>query len=128
MPPAHGLGTLRQIQHLLDEGTFTGLSDARLLERFVTRRDEAAFAALVERHGAMVRNTCRAVLKDPNAADDAFQATFVLLFRKAQSIRGCEALGGWLHRVAYRVALQAGSDAARRRDVESAAGVLRVAE
>jgi hypothetical protein len=81
MPAAYGSGTLKQIQHLLDEGTFTGLSDARLLERFVTRRDEAAFAALVERHGAMVRNTCRAVLKDPNAADDAFQATFVLLFR-----------------------------------------------
>ncbi|WP_406698202.1 sigma-70 family RNA polymerase sigma factor [Singulisphaera sp. Ch08] len=128
MPTASGSGTLGQIQRLLEEGTFTGVSDARLLERFVTRRDEAAFTALVERHGAMVRNTCRAVLKDPSAADDAFQATFVLLFRKGGSIQGCEALGGWLHRVAYRVALQAGAAAARRRDVESAAGGLRVAE
>ncbi|SIO36728.1 RNA polymerase sigma factor, sigma-70 family [Singulisphaera sp. GP187] len=128
MPTASGSGTLGQIQRLLEEGTFTGVSDARLLERFVTRRDEAAFTALVERHGAMVRNTCRAVLKDPNAADDAFQATFVLLFRKGGSIQGGEALGGWLHRVAYRVALQAGAAAARRRDVESAAGGLRGAE
>ena len=70
-------------------------------------------------------NTCRAVLKDPNAADDAFQATFVLLFRKAGSIRGRDALGAWLHRVAYRTALQARSDAARRLDVEKAAVGLR---
>jgi len=112
---------------LYDAGTFTGLSDTRLLERFVTRREEAAFAALVGRHGAMVLNTCRAVLKDPNAADDAFQATFILLFRKAGSIRECGALGGWLHRVAYRVAVQARSDAARRRDAEKAACALRVA-
>lgn len=128
MATAFRSGTLGLIQHLFDGGTFTGLSDARLLERFVTRRDEAAFAALVVRHGAMVLNTCRAVLKDPNAADDAFQATFVLLFRKAGSIHGRDALGGWLHRVAYRVALQAESDASRRRDVEKAAGALRGAE
>jgi len=114
-------GTLGLIQHLYDAGTCTGLSDARLLERFVSRREEAAFAALVARHGAMVLNTCQVVLKDPNAADDAFQATFVLLFRKAGSIRECDALGGWLHRVAYRAALQARSDAARRRDVEKTA-------
>jgi len=127
MATAFRSGTLGLIQHLYDEGTFTGLSDARLLERFVNGREEPAFAALVGRHGAMVLNTCRAVLKDPNAADDAFQATFVLLFRKAGSIRECNALGGWLHRVAYRVAVQARSDAARRRDVEKAACALRVA-
>ncbi len=120
-------GTLGLIQHLYDEGTCTGLSDARLLERFVCRRDDSAFAALVARHGAMVLNTCQAVLKDPNAADDAFQATFVLLFRKAGSIRHCDALGGWLHRVAYRAALQARSDAARRRDVEKTARARPVA-
>ena len=128
MATAFRSGTLGLIQHLYDAGTFTGLSDARLLERFVNRREEAAFAALVGRHGAMVLNTCRAVLKDPNAADDAFQATFVLLFRKGGSIRGCDALGGWLHRVAYRVAVQARSDAARRRDVEKAACASRAAE
>jgi RNA polymerase sigma factor (sigma-70 family) len=121
MATAYRSGTLGLIQHLYDAGTCTGLSDARLLERFVSHHEERAFAALVARHGAMVLNTCQAVLKDPNAAEDAFQATFVLLFRKAGSIRECAALGGWLHRVAYRVALQARSDATRRRSVEMAA-------
>jgi len=116
------------IRHLFDTGTCTGFSDARLLERFVTHRDEAAFAALVARHGALVMNTCRGVLKDPNAADDVFQATYVLLFRKAGSIRGRDALAAWLHRVAYRTALVAQSAAVRRRDVERAACVLRAAE
>ncbi len=128
MATAFRSGTLGLIQHLFDEGTCTGLSDARLLERFVTGGDEAAFAALVSRHGALVLNTCQAVLKDPDAAADAFQATFVLLFRKAGSIRGRDALGAWLHRVAYRTALQARSDAARRREVEQAAGARRAAE
>jgi RNA polymerase sigma factor (sigma-70 family) len=127
MATAFRSGTLGLIQHLFDRGTCTGLSDARLLERFVNDRDEAAFAALVARHGALVLNTCRAVLKDPNAADDAFQATFVLLFRKAGSIRGHDALGAWLHRVAYRTALRARADDARRRDAEKLAGELRVA-
>jgi RNA polymerase sigma factor (sigma-70 family) len=128
MATAFRSGTLGLIQNLFDEGTCTGLSDARLLERFVTRGDEPAFAALVARHGAMVLTTCQAALKDPGAADDAFQATFVLLFRKAGSIRMSDSLGGWLHRVAYRVALQARSDAARRRDVENAAGAARAVE
>jgi RNA polymerase sigma factor (sigma-70 family) len=127
MATAFQAGTLGLIQHLYDAGTYTGLSDARLLERFVSRREEAAFAALVARHGAMVLATCQAVLKDQDAADDAFQATFVLLFRKAASIRDCGALGGWLHRVAYRVALQASSTAARRRTVEKAALLWRAA-
>jgi RNA polymerase sigma factor (sigma-70 family) len=121
-------GALGNIRNLFDEGTCTGLSDARLLERFVTRGDEVAFATMVERHGDLVRNTCQAVLRDPNAAADAFQATFVLLFRKAASIRGGEALGAWLHRVAYRTALQARSDAARRREVEKSAPLARSAE
>ncbi len=118
-------GTAGQIQQLFDGGTCTGLSDARLLERFMTNEDDAAFAALVSRHGALVLNTCQAVLKDPNSASDAFQATFVLLFRKAASIRGRDALGAWLHRVAYRTALQVRAEAARRRDVEKVAGTMR---
>ena len=127
MATAFRSGALGLIRHLFESGTCTGLSDARLLERFVTHRDEAAFAALVARHGPLVLNTCRAVLKDPNAADDAFQATFVLLFRKSGSIRGRDALGAWLHRVAYRTALEVQSAAARRRNVEQAAGTLRAA-
>jgi RNA polymerase sigma factor (sigma-70 family) len=116
------------IRHLFESGTCTGLSDARLLERFVVNEDQSAFAALVARHGAMVLNTCLVVLKDPNAAEDVFQATFVLLFRKAGTIRGRDALGAWLHRVAYRTALEAQSASARRRDVEKAAGLLRPVE
>ena len=101
-------GTLGLIQTLFDEGTCTGLSDARLLERFVTHRDEAAFTTLVVRHGPMVLRTCQGILDDPSAVDDAFQATFVLLFRKAGSIRACDALAAWLHRVAYRVSNRRG--------------------
>jgi hypothetical protein len=93
MVTAFRSGTMGLIRDLLDGGSSVGLSDASLLERFAGDRDEAAFAALVTRHGGMVWNTCRAVLKEPNAVDDAFQATFVLLFRKAATIRGREALG-----------------------------------
>ncbi len=113
-----------QIHRLFLEGTVTGLSDAGLLERFVEHRDEYAFAALVERHGPMVLGTCRAILKDSHFAEDAFQATFLVLAQKAHSIRGQEALGGWLHRVAYRIAIQANTAAIRRRSVERRAGEL----
>ncbi len=109
---------LRQIHRLFDEGTIAGLPDSQLLERFLTRGDEAAFAALVRRHGPMVLGTCRAVLRDPNDAEDAFQATFLVLICKARSIRGGDALGTWLHRVAYRIAIQASAEAARRRECE----------
>jgi RNA polymerase sigma factor (sigma-70 family) len=86
-------------------------SDAELLRRFAQGRGdagaEAAFAALVRRHGPMVRGACRRVLNDPHAADDAFQATFLTLARKAGRLEGIESLGGWLYRVALRVALKA---------------------
>ena len=106
---------LRQIDRLFGEGTLAGLPDARLVERYVLHRDELAFEALVRRHGSMVLGVCRRVLEDPNDADDAFQAAFLLLARKARSIRVDGSLGGWLHRVAWRIALQVHSDAARRR-------------
>jgi RNA polymerase sigma factor (sigma-70 family) len=109
---------LRQIDRLFGEGTLGGLSDARLLERYLAERDELAFEALVRRHGSMVLGVCRRVLDDPNDADDAFQAAFLLLARKARSIRDEHSVGGWLHRVAWRIALQIRSDAARRRDRE----------
>ena len=78
---------LEQIERLFGAGTFTGLGDAQLLERFLDRRDDTAFAALIERHGRMVLGTCRSVLRDPHDAEDAFQAVFLVLFRKASSIR-----------------------------------------
>jgi RNA polymerase sigma factor (sigma-70 family) len=106
------------IDRLFGEGTLAGLSDVRLLERYVVHRDELAFEALVRRHGTMVLGVCRRVLNDPNDADDAFQAAFLLLARKARSIWVDGSLGGWLHRVAWRIALQVKADAARRSDRE----------
>src|SRR5262249_52031173 len=76
--------------------------------------DETAFEALVARHGPMVLGVCRQILRDPNDVDDAFQATFLVLVRKAGSLRRCELLGNWLYGVAYRVAMRARSLAARR--------------
>jgi RNA polymerase sigma factor (sigma-70 family) len=89
------------------------LPDQELLARFVTHRDEAAFGVLVDRHAAMVLGVCRRVVKDAHDAEDACQATFLLLARRAASIRKPEALGGWLQRVAYHVALKARTRAAR---------------
>jgi RNA polymerase sigma factor (sigma-70 family) len=95
--------------------------DQQLIERFVEQREEAAFAALVERHGPMVLRVCRSVLRDAHAAEDAFQATFLVLVRKAASIGRRELLGNWLYGVAYRVAARARVKAARRHGGESQA-------
>jgi len=92
-----------------DEG-----SDTHLLGRFVRGRDEAAFAALMDRHGPMVMGVCRRVLRDPHAVDDVFQATFLVFVRKAASLRRPHLLGNWLYGVAYRIALQARAAAARQ--------------
>jgi RNA polymerase sigma factor (sigma-70 family) len=91
-----------------------GLSDGQLLTCFVERRDEAAFEALVRRHGPMVLGACRRVLRSHHDAEDAFQATFLVLARKAASIKSPEALGNWLYGVAYNVAQKARSINIRR--------------
>ncbi|WP_422924006.1 sigma-70 family RNA polymerase sigma factor [Singulisphaera sp. PoT] len=115
---------LRQIGRLWSDGAVAGYSDAQLLERFVASHDASAFEALVARHGPMVLSACRGVLKDPNDAEDAFQAAFLILVKKSGSLRGPVALGPWLHQVAFRVALRANASAARRRDCERKAGLL----
>jgi len=121
---------LRDIQTLFDTGTASGLSDRQLLERFAGRRDasaEAAFEVLVLRHGPMVLRVCRNVLGDSADAQDAFQATFLVLVRRRGSIRGLDSIGGWLYGVACRVAARARVESARRRAAEQRAA-LRVVE
>jgi RNA polymerase sigma factor (sigma-70 family) len=118
---------LRQINRLFAEGVVTGLSDAQLFEHFLNQRDAGAFEALVARHGPMVLSVCRGILRDPHDAEDAFQATFLVLVKKGGTIRGRDALGGWLHQVAHRVAIQANVAAARRRRHERQVGQMAVA-
>ena len=119
------LGTaLRQIERLFVGGVITGLPDHRLLERFIEERDEAAFEVLVARHGPMVLSVCRGILRDPGDAEDAFQAVFLVLVKKAAAIRGRQALGGWLYQVARRVGVEANKAAARRRARERDWGLM----
>ena len=109
---------VRSLGILFTEGTHCGLTDTELLERFLSRSDETAahaFEGLVLRHGAMVLDVCNRVLGDPHDAQDAFQATFLVLATRARSIRRQKSVGSWLHGVALRVARRARSDAARRK-------------
>jgi RNA polymerase sigma factor (sigma-70 family) len=99
-------------------------SDRSLLEEFVARRDEQAFAGLLRRHGPLVLGVCRQVLRDPHAAEDAFQATFLVLARKAASVREHQALSAWLYRVALNIARTARAAEARRRSCEREAATM----
>ena len=111
---------LRHVRTLFGAGAAGGASDGQLMERFRERGDrqdgeaEAAFAVLVARHGPMVLGVCRRALRDPDAAADAFQATFLVLVRKAHSLRIEDSLGRWLYGVSRKVAARARAQAARR--------------
>jgi RNA polymerase sigma factor (sigma-70 family) len=113
------------VQRLFAEGSLTGLTDSQLLERYVSRRDELAFGALVERHAALVWAVCRRALDDPGNVDDAFQATFLVLARRAGVMRDQKALANWLFGVARRVCSVANRAAARRRRRERRAAEVR---
>ncbi len=110
----------RQIRTLFDVGALGAMSDRGLLDHFARGGEakEAAFATLVERHGPMVLRVSRHLLADGHLAEDAFQVTFLLLARRARSIHDPDALAGWLHRVARRVALRARAGIHRRNDRE----------
>jgi membrane fusion protein, heavy metal efflux system len=121
MPGTSSRGVWNELNGLLLFGAAGHLSDEELLGRFVARRDEAAeaaFAALVERYGPMVLGVCRRVLGDRHAAEDAFQATFLVLARKAASIARPEQLANWLFGVASRTSLDARARATRRKSRE----------
>src|SRR5258708_31277518 len=124
MPEGKSNSALRQLRALFASGTTAGLTDAQLLRRYADRRDEAAgaaavaesaFAALVDRHGPMVGGVCRRALGDVHEAEDAFQATFLVLARRAGAVRVDGSLGRWLHGVARRVAARARADCLRRK-------------
>src|SRR5436305_833181 len=121
---------VRQLGSLFDGSSVAGLSDRQLLERFNARRDpagNAAFAALVARHGPMVLGVCRQLLADRHHAEDAFQAVFLVLARKAPSLREPELLGNWLYGVALRTARKARGRLVRQRRIEEKGSVRRPA-
>jgi RNA polymerase sigma factor (sigma-70 family) len=110
---------LHMIRRLAEDQHVKTLPDQDLLQRFTSSQDAAAFAGLVRRHGAMVLDVCRKVAGNDADAEDAFQATFLILARKARSIRNLLSVGSWLHGVAYRTALSGRKEIARRRKFES---------
>ncbi len=118
---------MRQIELALNVGTVSGLTDRQLLEEFASPGDpfaELAFAAIVHRHGPMVLRVCRSILKDHHDSEDAFQATFLILARKANTLWVQDSLGPWLNGVACRVAGTARKAAIRRRAHEHRAASL----
>jgi RNA polymerase sigma factor (sigma-70 family) len=109
---------LRHLRRLTGAAGDAPATDGQLLDRFLGQGESEAFAALMARHGPMVLGVCRRVLGHEQEAEDAFQATFLVLARKAGSVRRHDSLAGWLSRVAYHAAVTARARAARRRAVE----------
>ena len=109
--------TVERIRRSLEANFLRDWPDRLLVERFTLSRDEAAFAELLRRHGPMVLATCRRVLRHEQDAEDAFQAAFLVLARKAGSIKEQNSIAGWLYRVAHRLALRARIEAERRKQI-----------
>jgi RNA polymerase sigma factor (sigma-70 family) len=116
MANTQGAVVLLQIRRLVAVQCSSQQTDLQLLQQFIAEHNEAAFTALVQRHGAMVLGVCRSVLRHRQDAEDAFQAAFMVLACKARAIRKQEALSSWLHGVAYRLALKAKARANRLRN------------
>jgi RNA polymerase sigma factor (sigma-70 family) len=115
-------GFIQHLRRVLRDGA--GLTDGQLLGDYLSRRDEAAIAALVRRHGPMVWGVCRRVLRNHHDAEDAFQTTFLVLVRKAASIASRELLANWLYGVAHQTALKARATAAKRKERERQAAEM----
>ncbi len=109
---------MQHLRRLAGSREAEALADSLLLDRFVHRNDPEAFATLLHRHGPMVLSVCRSILQDPHDTEDAFQATFLVLVRRAGAIGRRELLANWLYGVAYRVALRARAKRGRRRERE----------
>jgi RNA polymerase sigma factor (sigma-70 family) len=123
----HG-AILRSIDRVFNYGSSTGSAEAQLLRQFATSGDESSFEALVTRHGPMVLGVCRRLLFDPRDVEDAFQATFLVLLRRAGSLRDADPLSPWLHGVAYKVAARIRTRSARRPAEERKAARLEAVE
>src|SRR5215813_1675621 len=121
MAEPHSQPLLHHLRHLIGSVPAAALTDSQLLERFIAQRDETAVEVLVRRHGPLVFGVCRRVLHNVHSAEDAFQATFLILARKAQSLVRHERLGSWLYKIAYRLALRARANEVRRQQREAQA-------
>lgn len=111
-------GFVKQLRTISTTDGLEGRTDRELLQQFVREGDETSFAEVVHRHGPMVLGVCRRMLGNPHDAEDAFQATFVVLVRKAGSLNGYDSVGNWLYQVAYRVSMKTRAYVARRRTRE----------
>src|SRR5947207_3089993 len=116
MVPGKFNAVVQRLRQLIGGGA--DATDRDLLERFVQTHEEAAFAEIVRRHGPLVLGVARRILGDVHEAEDVFQATFVVLARKASSVAWSALVGNWLHGVARRVALKARTQMLRRRNLE----------
>jgi len=121
MAESHPNPLLQHLRHLIGGVPAAAMTDSQLLERFVAHRDETAVEVLVRRHGPLVFGVCRRVLHNVHSAEDAFQATFLILARKAPSLVRHERLRSWLYKIAYRLALRARANEVRRQQREARA-------
>jgi RNA polymerase sigma factor (sigma-70 family) len=117
-------GLRKTIEHLRQVLSPAEMTDEQLLKAFISARDETAFAKLLRRHGPMVLGVCRRVLGNLHDSEDAFQATFLVLARKARSLVSGKALSSWLYTVAFRISLEARAGADRRRKRERQVEVM----